>query len=92
MAATSSARATRATQVLDEGEEDGEFQAAWLAGFQNGRPANSVHDDIWSRTVVLRQGDTTVALVSLDVVGFFYDDVEKFACWLLPRASTSITS
>ena len=62
---------------VDEGENDGEFQAAWLAGFQNGRPANSVHDDIWSRTVVLRQGDTTVALVSLDVVGFFYDDVEE---------------
>lgn len=61
----------------DEGEGDGEFQAAWLAGFQNGRPANSVHDDIWSRTVVLQQGDTTVALVSLDVVGFFYDDVEE---------------
>jgi hypothetical protein len=61
----------------DQGEEDGTFQAAWLAGFQNGRPANSVHDDIWSRTVVLRQGDTTVALVSLDVVGFFYDDVEE---------------
>ena len=55
---------------------DGEFRAAWLAGFQNGRPANSVHDDIWSRTVVLQQGDTTVALAS-SVVGFFYDDVEE---------------
>ncbi len=61
----------------DDGEADGEFQAAWLAGFQNGRPANSVHDDIWSRTIVLRQGDSTLALVSLDVVGFFYDDVQE---------------
>jgi len=60
----------------DEGEADGIFRGAWLAGFGNGRPANSVHDDIWARTIALRQGDTTVALVSIDVVGFFYDDVE----------------
>jgi hypothetical protein len=59
----------------DEGEADGEFQAMWLAGFQNGRPANGVHDDIWSRALVVRQGDTTVALVTLDVVGFFYSDL-----------------
>jgi hypothetical protein len=59
----------------DEGEADGVFQAMWLAGFQNGRPAASVHDDLWARAVVLRAGETTVALLSLDVVGFFYDDV-----------------
>ncbi len=62
--------------AADEGEADGEFRGAWLAGFGNGRPANAVHDEIWSRTIALRQGDTTVALVSLDVVGFFFDDVE----------------
>jgi len=61
----------------DEGESDGIFRGAWLAGFANGRPANAVHDDIWARTVALRQGETTVAIVSLDVVGFFFDDVEE---------------
>jgi hypothetical protein len=61
--------------AADSGEADGEFQAAWLAGFQNGRPANSVHDDIWARAVVVQQGETSVAVVSLDVVGFFFDDV-----------------
>jgi hypothetical protein len=59
----------------DEGEADGEFHVAWLAGFQNGRPAASVHDDLWARAVVVRTGETTVALLSMDVVGFFYDDV-----------------
>jgi len=59
----------------DEGEADGEFQAMWLAGFQNGRPAASIHDDLWARAVVLRSGETTVALVTMDVVGFFYEDV-----------------
>lgn len=61
----------------DAGEGNGEFDAMWLAGFQNGRPATSVNDDIWSRTVAFRQGETTVALVSLDVVGFFFDDVQE---------------
>ena len=61
----------------DEGESDGVFRGAWLAGFSNGRPANAVHDDIWARTVALRQGETTVAIVALDVVGFFFDDVEE---------------
>ena len=61
----------------DEGEADGEFQAIWLAGFQNSRPANSVHDDLWARTVVFRQGETSVAVVSLDSFGFFFDDVQE---------------
>lgn len=59
----------------DDGEGDGVFQAAWLAGFQSGRPAASVHDDLWARAVVLTTGETSVAVVSLDVVGFFYEDV-----------------
>jgi hypothetical protein len=61
----------------DEGESDGLFRSAWMAGFNNGRPANAVHDDIWARTIALRQGETTVAIVALDVVGFFFDDVEE---------------
>lgn len=59
----------------DEGEADGEFEAAWLAGFGQSRPANGVHDPIWARTVAFGTGDTSVALVSLDLVGWFYDDV-----------------
>lgn len=55
----------------DEGEGDGVFQAVWMAGFQNSRPAMEVHDDLWARAVALRQGDTTVAVVALDLVGFF---------------------
>lgn len=61
----------------DAGEGDGVFQALWLAGFGNGRAAAGVHDDLWARTVVVRSGDVTVALVALDVVGFFYDDVQR---------------
>jgi hypothetical protein len=59
----------------DEGEGDGDFQAIWLGGFHNGRPAIGVHDDIWARAIVLDQGETRLAFVVVDLVGWFYDDV-----------------
>ena len=69
----------------DEGEGDGAFQAVWMAGFQNGRPANAVRgadvglmgegDGLWASAVVLQQGNTTLGIVSLDLVGWFFDDV-----------------
>ncbi|MCP4919196.1 MAG: hypothetical protein GY913_20035 [Proteobacteria bacterium] len=59
----------------DEGEGDGEFAAVWMAGFGNGHPARGVGDDLSARTLVLRQGGTSVAIVSVDLVGFFNDDV-----------------
>ena len=61
----------------DEGEANGEFDAIWIAGFQTGRPVNTVHDDLWARTIALQQGTTTVAIVSLDVFGYFFDDVQE---------------
>ncbi len=71
----------------DEGEGDGEFQAIWMAGFGHARatlgPRTAdqgwfgADDGIWARTVVLQKGDVTVAIVALDVVGFFHGDVEK---------------
>jgi predicted RNase H-like HicB family nuclease len=58
----------------DRGEGDGIFQAAWIAGFGQGRPANSVHDPIELRVITLQTGETSVAIVTLDLVGWFYDD------------------
>jgi hypothetical protein len=60
----------------DEGEEDGTFQAIYIAGFGSNRPISGVHDDLWSRAVALRQGDFTVAIVSVDLIGLFYNEVE----------------
>ena len=69
----------------DEGEDDGELQAVWMAGFGNGRPATGVRDakdglvgegdGLWARGIALRQGNTTVAIVALDLVGWFNPDV-----------------
>ncbi len=63
--------------AADEGEGDGVFQASWMAGFQQGRPAQDVHDELWARTIAVRSGDTTVAIVALDAVGFFYNNVAQ---------------
>lgn len=51
------------------------FDAFWLAGFHNKRPAMGVHDDLWARAIVLDDGTTRVALVVIDAIGFFHDNV-----------------
>jgi hypothetical protein len=65
----------------DRGEGDGQFQAVWMAGFQSGRPATGVrgagtglrgeNDGIWARALVLRQGESSLAIVTLDLIGWF---------------------
>lgn len=47
----------------------------WLAGFDNGRQAKSVHDDLWAVALVLDDGVTRLGIVALDAIGFFHDDV-----------------
>ncbi len=70
----------------DEGEGDKTIQGIWMAGFGEGRAASGVRgadvglvgegDGLWVRTIVLRQGNTTLAIVALDTIGYFNDDVE----------------
>ncbi len=61
----------------DGTENDGKYQGMWIAGFGNTTPAYDVHDDVWARAVVMQNGDVSIALVSLDAVGLFHDDVER---------------
>ena len=66
-------------------EGDGELHPAWMAGFGNNRPAQGVRgyehglvgdgDGLWARAITFRQGDSTLAIVALDVVGYFNTDV-----------------
>lgn len=48
----------------------------YLAGFATNRVATKVHDPIMGRAVVLSDGVTKIALVSVDLVGLFHGNVE----------------
>src|SRR5690625_5823616 len=62
-------------ETYNDHNGNGRFDAVWIAGFHNNRPANGVHDDVWSRAIVLDDGTSRIALVSLDAIGFMYPDV-----------------
>jgi len=61
--------------TYNDNNNNGVFDAYWIAGMSNKKPANGVHDDVWSRVIVIDDGKTRIAMVSLDVIGFFHDDV-----------------
>ena len=47
----------------------------WLAGFNQHRAATKIHDDLWAVACVIDDGHARLAVVSLDAIGFFHDDV-----------------
>jgi hypothetical protein len=61
----------------DEGEGDGVFQALWLAGYDNNRPAMGIKDTLWARAIVFQQGDTTLAMCTVDAIGLFFEEQER---------------
>jgi hypothetical protein len=50
----------------------------YIAGYELNRVAESVHDDLWARALVLDDGTTRMAVVSLDLVGVSNQRVSKF--------------
>ncbi|HVL82325.1 MAG TPA: hypothetical protein VM840_12125 [Actinomycetota bacterium] len=62
--------------VIDP-QSTGKWDGVWTnAGF-GGRCAKGKFDDTWARAVVVSSGGKTVAMVSLDVVGFFNEEIEQ---------------
>lgn len=49
----------------------------WMAGFDQGRAATGVHDDLFAMAVVVDDGHARVGIVALDSIGFFHDDVVR---------------
>ena len=64
----------------------------YLAGFGANRLATKVRDPIMARAVVLRHGDTKVAVVSVDVVGLFLPGVERIRATLPGFAYVLVSS
>jgi hypothetical protein len=48
----------------------------FLAGFGQNRLAESLHDDLYVRTLALSDGENTIVLCALDLIGFFQNDVK----------------
>ncbi len=49
----------------------------FLAGFGNDRRAQTIHDDLTVRALAIQDGQTTLVLAALDLVGFFRPDVQE---------------
>src|SRR5580704_8620280 len=47
----------------------------YLAGFGHNRKATGVHDPLKARAIVLGHEKTKIAIVSVDLVGFFHTNV-----------------
>jgi hypothetical protein len=71
---------------------DVENTDVWLAGYFPGRKATSVHDPLFARTVVLRNEQQRLAIVSLDLIGFQLPDVETIRAELADFAHVVISS
>jgi hypothetical protein len=52
-------------------------KTVFMAGFGHNRKAIGVHDRLQARAVVLRHGKEKIALVAVDLVGFFHPQVER---------------
>lgn len=61
--------------TFQDGNGNGVFDPVWIAGFSNGRAANGIHDDLWARTMVIDDGSTRMAIVAIDAIGYFNDDI-----------------
>ncbi|QYO63608.1 hypothetical protein [Leptolyngbya sp. 7M] len=56
---------------------DWQSRTYWLAGFNADRPANRVNDPLYARAMVVDDGTTPLAVVTLDLVGLSAPDVQR---------------
>ena len=61
--------------TFTDGNGNGIFDPVWIAGFDNKRAANGVHDDLWARTMVVDNGITQFSITVIDAIGLFHDEV-----------------
>lgn len=56
---------------------DWQSRTYWLAGYNADRPATSVNDPLYARAMVVDDGTTPMAIVTLDLVGLTSPDVQR---------------
>jgi hypothetical protein len=55
---------------LDSSSE-GKYDGVYLAGFGGNRLASGKHDDLWARALVLESSGCKIAIVSVDLIGYY---------------------
>jgi hypothetical protein len=55
---------------IDPGSKN-KYDGIYLAGFGDDRIATGKHDDYWARAIVIESGATKVAIVSIDLIGYY---------------------
>ena len=60
-----------------DGNENGRFDAVYMAGFQNGRAAAGVRDPLMALAVVFEDGVRRIGIVTADVVGLSHSFVDS---------------
>jgi hypothetical protein len=55
-----------------------------IAGFGNGRDATGYHDQLWARGVVLDGKGGRIAIVTVDLIGYFLNEIETIRALVLP--------
>ena len=58
----------------------------YLAGFGHNRLATGVHDPIYVRCLAFEVRPRTLTLCAADVIGLFYDDVQKIRARFAEKA------
>jgi hypothetical protein len=58
----------------------------FVAGFGNDRQATGYNDRLWARGVVLQRKDERVAIVSLDLVGYFKNEIDTIRALVSPAS------
>lgn len=56
--------------MIDADSKD-KYDGIYLAGFGDNRLATGKRDDYWARALVLEYGQTKLAIVSIDVIGYY---------------------
>ena len=64
-------------------ESDPYADPVWIGGWDI-RVAVGIHDDLYARSFVVRSKETTIAIVSVDLVGLFYADVQEIRAMVDP--------
>ena len=59
----------------------------WMAGFGNGRSAIDYHDRLWARGVVIDGKGGRIAIVTLDLIGYFANEIATIRAMVSPASA-----